>query len=111
MGAYEYQEATSYYRLSVTLAGPGTGWVQSAPPRIACPGACQRGFEVGTRVVLTATPGATFHKCRFFSLRASWGRGGPWVGVKSPQRERPGSDDGGYDEIDSPAKATQQAGA
>ena len=51
------------------------------------------------------------HKCRFFSLRASWGRGGPWVGVKSPQRERPGSDDGGYDEIDSPAKATQQAGA
>jgi len=59
MGAYEYQEATSYYRLSVTLAGPGTGWVQSAPPRIACPGACQRGFEVGTRVVLTATPGAT----------------------------------------------------
>jgi predicted outer membrane repeat protein len=58
MGAYEYQ-VTNYHRLSVAMAGSGAGWVHSAPPRIACPDACQRGFEVGTRVVLTATPGAT----------------------------------------------------
>ena len=58
MGAYEYQ-VTNYHRLSVALAGSGAGWVHSAPPRIACPDACQRGFEAGTQVVLTATPGAT----------------------------------------------------
>ena len=58
MGAYEYQ-SPNYYRLLVNLAGPGAGWVHSAPPHIACPSACQREFEIGAQVVLTATPGTT----------------------------------------------------
>ena len=59
MGAYEYQNPTTYHRLSVYLSGEGVGRVQSAPAGIACPGDCRQGYLPATIVVLTATPGAT----------------------------------------------------
>jgi hypothetical protein len=58
--------ATFIPKLSVTLAGSGTGSVTSnlsgIPGRIDCPAACQAGFNLGATVVLTPTPaaGSTF---------------------------------------------------
>jgi uncharacterized repeat protein (TIGR02543 family) len=47
------------YQLSVSLAGPGSGTVDSAPAGIACGATCSASYDAGTVVTLTATPSAT----------------------------------------------------
>ncbi|HEX9756173.1 MAG TPA: hypothetical protein VGB26_00060 [Nitrospiria bacterium] len=44
------------YGLTVTLAGSGTGTVNSAPSGINCPGDCSEFYNTGTIVTLTPTP-------------------------------------------------------
>jgi hypothetical protein len=44
------------FKLTVTLAGTGTGTVASAPAGIACPGTCAFDFSDGQVVTLTAAP-------------------------------------------------------
>lgn len=53
-GAIELQAVGSIYTLSVTLAGAGTGEVESLPPGIDCPAQCDFDFDDGTVVELTA---------------------------------------------------------
>ena len=42
------------YDLDVTVNGPGSGTVTSAPAGIDCPGTCTAGFDTNTEVTLTA---------------------------------------------------------
>ena len=42
--------------LQLSLAGSGSGAVQSSPVGIDCPGSCSAEFDNGTQVTLTATP-------------------------------------------------------
>jgi hypothetical protein len=48
--------------LTVSLAGAGSGSVESSPAGISCPGTCAAGFPIPTRVDLfaTADPGSVF---------------------------------------------------
>ena len=46
------------YRLTVNLAGTGSGRVTSAPAEINCPGTCSASFDNGTEVTLTAAAGS-----------------------------------------------------
>lgn len=57
------------YKLSVALAGPGTGSVTSAPAGIACATDCDQFFDIHTQVVLTATPQSD-------AVFAGWSGGG-----------------------------------
>jgi Fe-S cluster biogenesis protein NfuA len=61
--------AVSTDRLTVNLAGTGTGTVTSNPSGISCPGSCAADFATGITVTLTATGtnGSTF---------TSWSGGG-----------------------------------
>jgi hypothetical protein len=51
--------------LAVAKAGPGSGTVASSPAGIDCGSTCQAGFDQGSTVTLTATPGPN-------SLPAQW---------------------------------------
>ncbi len=46
--------------LMVSTSTPGSGYVQSVPYRIDCPGACNRYYSVGDIAVVTATPSAGY---------------------------------------------------
>src|SRR5207244_3734087 len=45
-------------RLSVSLAGPGSGRVTTTPAGIDCPGRCEAAFPAGSAVALEAAPAA-----------------------------------------------------
>jgi hypothetical protein len=49
---------TPIYALTVTESGTGTGTVSSSPAGINCGATCSANFTSGTKVTLTATPGA-----------------------------------------------------
>jgi VCBS repeat-containing protein len=53
-----YSAAVSQQTLTVSKSGTGTGTVTSNPAGIACGATCSAGFNQGTSVTLTATPGA-----------------------------------------------------
>ncbi len=53
---FEPADTTPRYGLTVSVLGSGS--VSSAPAGIACPGDCSEAFDGGTRVTLSATPGA-----------------------------------------------------
>jgi hypothetical protein len=60
---------TASYPVTVTLAGAGSGSVVSNPLGIVCGTNCQKTWDLGTSVVLTATPDAN-------SIFAGWSGGG-----------------------------------
>jgi len=59
------------YPLTVTVSGPGR--VRSSPGGIDCPpqGKCEKTFEKGTRVTLTATPSRSGYATRWASYLAN----------------------------------------
>jgi phospholipase C len=50
--------AKTMYQLTVDTAGTGTGTITSNPPGINCGPTCRASFAPGTKVTLTAAPGA-----------------------------------------------------
>lgn len=59
---YAFGPSAAGQRLEVTLAGAGTGRVESQPAGISCPGACAAEYDEGGQVKLTpsASPGSAF---------------------------------------------------
>lgn len=59
-------EFVATFYLDVTLAGPGSGTVESSPAGVSCPGTCSAAFIEGEMVSLAATPAVD-------SLFLGWG--------------------------------------
>lgn len=66
MGLLLVGQVSQAASLTVTVAGAGTGTVNSAPSGIACPPTCTASFTDGDTVTLTATPD-------WKSLFSGWG--------------------------------------